>query len=426
MKKKFDAIIVGSGAAGSTLAELLSKRGMQVLVLEAGEKFTEYGSFKQSVEMYDAYKLTQHPVVTKEGVILWRTLTAGGSAIVALSNMLPSMAEEFQQYGIDIADEMDAFITEIGVQPLDERLLSEGGRAIRAAGERLGIPFRLMPKAIDANKCNSCGRCPFGCPQAARWSPLELLESSELAGGKIQYQTQVEQVIIKDGHAVGVLARVGKTVVEFFADKVILAAGGIGTPIILQRSGIEEAGKQLFMDLYVTIVGSTHDIGQTLEPSMSLVNDQFHESDGFILSPYVPVHPKVAFAEYGPVGMVMKRSRMIGLMAKTKDDMRGSVSADGKVSKVLTQADHSRLAKGAEMAKKILIEAGAKPSSLLVSKPQGAHPGGTAALGAVVDENLETRIKGLHVCDASVFPEAPGLPPIVPIVGLARWFAKRI
>lgn len=426
MEQKNDVIVVGSGAAGSTLADILAKRGVKVLMLEAGRPFAVEGSFQQSVEMYDAYQLTQHPVMTKEGIILWRALMAGGSAVVALSNMLPSMAEQFSRFGIEIADEMAAFLQEAEVDPLPERLLSSGGKAIRAAGERLGIPFRMMPKAIDPRKCNRCGNCPYGCAQAARWSPLTSLASAQRAGAVIQYETRVERVLVEGGKAVGVIAKTGKSRVRYFADRVILSAGGIGTPIILHNSGISEAGKQLFMDLYMTVAGTASEISQVYEPSMSMVNDQFHESDGFILSPYIPVHPKVAFAEYGIAGFFRNRSHLIGLMAKTKDDCVGTVQPNGRVSKKLTLADKARLKKGAETAKKVLIEAGAKPASLLVSKPQGAHPGGTAAIGKVVDQNLETRIPGLSVCDASVFPEAPGLPPIVPIVGLARWFAKRL
>jgi choline dehydrogenase-like flavoprotein len=41
-----------------------------------------------------------------------------------------------------------------------------------------------------------------------------------------------------------------------------------------------------------------------------------------------------------------------------------------------------------------------------------------------VDVNLETDIKGLFVADASVFPSAPGAPPILTIIALAKRLAK--
>ncbi len=53
------------------------------------------------------------------------------------------------------------------------------------------------------------------------------------------------------------------------------------------------------------------------------------------------------------------------------------------------------------------------PSSISSTPIRGAHPGGTAAIGKVVDKNLETSIKGLFIADASVIPQAPGRPPIL-------------
>ncbi len=73
-----------------------------------------------------------------------------------------------------------------------------------------------------------------------------------------------------------------------------------------------------------------------------------------------------------------------------------------------------------------MIKAGADPKSIVVSKAEGAHPGGTAAIGEVVDQNLETQVSGLFVCDASVLPVAPGLPPMLTIGALAKYLAKKL
>jgi len=47
-----------------------------------------------------------------------------------------------------------------------------------------------------------------------------------------------------------------------------------------------------------------------------------------------------------------------------------------------------------------------------------------AATGGVVDKNLQTEVDNLFVCDASVLPATPGLPPILTIVALAKRLAK--
>ena len=45
---------------------------------------------------------------------------------------------------------------------------------------------------------------------------------------------------------------------------------------------------------------------------------------------------------------------------------------------------------------------------------------------AVLENNLETEIKGLYVCDASVFPEALARPTVLTIIGLSKRLAKRL
>jgi choline dehydrogenase-like flavoprotein len=47
-------------------------------------------------------------------------------------------------------------------------------------------------------------------------------------------------------------------------------------------------------------------------------------------------------------------------------------------------------------------------------------------VGTLVDENLQTEVQGLYVCDASVFPEALARPTVLTIIGLSRRLAKHI
>jgi len=48
---------------------------------------------------------------------------------------------------------------------------------------------------------------------------------------------------------------------------------------------LEVTGEGLFVDLLVNTYGVTEGFNQAREPSMPLVDHEFHESKGFILSP---------------------------------------------------------------------------------------------------------------------------------------------
>lgn len=45
-------------------------------------------------------------------------------------------------------------------------------------------------------------------------------------------------------------------------------------------------------------------------------------------------------------------------------------------------------------------------------------------IGDGVDHHLQTKTKGLYVCDASVIPEALGLPPTVTLLCLCKYLAE--
>ena len=130
--------------------------------------------------------------------------------------------------------------------------------------------------------------------------------------------------------------------------------------------------------------------------------------------------------ELGAKGLALSDRRLLGIMTKTADDSSGRVNTDGTVSKPVTSSDRARIDEGVTIATAILIEAGADPRSIATSAPQGAHPGGTAAVGTVVDKDLQTNKRNLFVCDGSVLPKAPGLPPILTIVALAKRLARHL
>jgi choline dehydrogenase-like flavoprotein len=424
--KIYDYLIVGSGAGGATLAQELAQRKKDVLVVETGKIEEKVGEFDIARKFYDGDHLLRIPRKSKEGVIIWRTLMAGGTTVVSCGNGVRCLEKELNELGINLQEEFAQVEKELQVAPISERLLSNGSKRIRQAATDLGINMELMPKMINPEICRKCGNCVLGCVEGAKWTALNYLKSAMNDDCEVVFESNVKKVITENGRVKGVMisGKSGKR--EILAKKVILSAGGIGTPIILQNSGIEGAGTNLFVDLFLNVYGTTEDerLNQVFEPGMTLVSMDFHKSKGFLISPYVNHSNSVKFLEFGLKGFVMSDKKTLGLMVKTTDDPIGHVYPNGFISKPVTENDRKRLKEGVDVAKGILQKAGAK--SIKISRLQGGHPGGTAAIGKVVDKNLQTKIEGLFLCDASVLPVTPGLPPILTIVALAKKLAKSI
>ncbi len=417
---RYDAIVVGSGMGGAVVARELAGAGRDVLVLEAGKPETHVGTFSDSTRYYDGSDFTRTPAKSTEGTILWRTLMAGGSTVVSCGNAVRCLERELGELGIDVTAEMAAMEAEMGARPLAEDTLSDMGRHIRDGARELGYTFELMPKMVDFEKCTACGNCVFGCAHGAKWTAERPLAEAAAHGAEVLYGVRIERALRSNGHVRGVEGHGPDGSFEAVADTVVLAAGGLGTPPILVASGIEEAGSNLFIDVLVNVYGATEESLHTTEPQMSLVDLEFHEERGFLLAPYINYARGVRLIESGVKAAARSPRHTIGIMVKTADDPAGVVHPDGTVSKPLTEADRRRADDGAAVATEVLLAAGAKPDSIIVTDPQGGHPGGTAAIGRVVDTDLQTAVEGLYVADASVLPVAPGLPPMVTIGALAR------
>lgn len=367
-RRDYDAIVVGSGMGGAVVARELAKAGREVLVVEAGRPPEHLGAFADALRMYDGNAVTKVPKRSVEGTIIYRALVAGGSTVVACGNGVRCLERELGDMGIDISDDLAAMESEMGVTPLGVDKLSDMGTRIQQAGVDLGYPFAPMPKMIDQSRCEACGSCVLGCPHGAKWTSLVALDEAVGHGAEIVYGVEVERVLCSNGTATGVTGGGRNGAFEARGTTVVLAAGGLGTPVILSASGIEG----------------------------------------------------------GPRLATRPLRHLFGMMVKTSDDPVGEVYADGRVSKPVTEADRRRLDDGVGLAGDILVAAGVRRESLLVSKPQGAHPGGTAAIGTVVDTDLQTPVNGLFVADASVLPRTPGMPPMVTIGALARRLGRAL
>lgn len=396
-------IIVGTGAGGGILARELAKNGIKVTIFEKGP----YINSKDAFEFYDVYN---------KGVDLLTTSCIGGSTIVSMSNMVRALDSELLEWGIDLTDAYEYVEDLVGVHELDDSHIGRGTQLFLDAGHELGLKTMKMPKAIRENDCIQCGRCAFGCPADAKWSGKDFVDEAVEAGATLITDAEVLSVSLKDVEAHGVTYFKDGERKVLIDDTVILAAGAIGTTLILRQTGID-AGREIFIDPFVTVGGYLKDINFNTEVQMAgLVVGK-----NFVLSPHFS-----SFIRQNIVYDDVEDKDILSIMVKTRDECKGEIYNDGSVFKENTIEDIRILAEGVATAGMILEKAGVDPTTIGSTVYRGAHPGGTAKIGEVVNSNLETDIENLYVCDASVLPVSPGKPPILTILALAKRLADHI
>ncbi|MCF0223906.1 MAG: GMC family oxidoreductase [Fibrobacter sp.] len=416
----FDNIIVGSGAGGASLAKALCRKGMNNLLLERGRP-QSIGKWQNCLHYYDLSPFAKRVRKSKEGIIIWQSFLPGGSSRVSCGNIGRCLEPELQAAGIDLTNQFVECEKEINAVQLGIDMLGPRSQAILDASRQLGYGMHTATKGINETKCIKCGNCVFGCRYGAKWTAYNELCEAKKNGAHVVYDAMVSKVLFNGRKIDGVLLQNGDI---HKAKNVIVCAGGINTPIILQKSGIKNAGKKLFCDLLVNVYGHTQKTYDN-EPAMSLISTSFYQKEGFILSTYTPANHIYYYLESGIASLFHPIKKTLGLMVKIRDDSNGFVNENGVIHKSPTYSDFEKLRKGIEISKEILERTG-DINSIHISHIQGAHCGGTCAINDVVDTNLETEYSGLYVSDASVLPKSPGFPPILTITALSRRLADHL
>ena len=393
-------IIVGTGAGGAILARELAQNNLPVTIIEKGP----YIKSKDAFNYYDKYN---------DSVDLLTTTCIGGATVVSMSNMVRALDDELHDYGIDLSEAYEYVENLVGVHQLDDSHIGKGTQAFLDAGRELGLNTLKMPKAIREEDCIQCGKCAFGCPADAKWSGKDFVDEAVEAGATLITEADVTELIVEDSIIKGVRYIKDDVENDVFGDYVILSAGAISSPLILRSAGID-AGRELFFDPFVTVGGYLKDINFNTEVQMAgLVI-----GENFVLSPHFS-----SFIRNNIPDDSVTDSDILSIMVKTPDECKGYIDDDGEVYKINTIQDIRYLAEGAATAGFILEKAGVDPKTIGSTVYRGAHPGGSAPIGKIVDSNLETEISNLFVCDASVLPISPGKPPILTILALSKRLA---
>ena len=424
-----DVVIVGSGPGGATMALELSKKGKKVILCEAGKYHQRLGqSTFMLLGMMDNMGLT----FSKEGTWVLRPKTAGGASVVYCGTAVRPPPWLKDKYGIDLDDEIDELYKEIPIQTLPDHLIGPAATTIMQAARDIGHDWNPIDKWIRPELCEqNCGKCAIGCPTGAKWTAREYIEEAKQHGAEFLLKTKVDRVLTESGKAVGVRAKGPQGWMDILAETVILSAGGQGTPPILQRSGIYDAGQGFFADPLWHVAGPCNIQGSIYDVPMSAGN--INSEDGICMTDLM-VPPTMYAGSLAYAGLngikslpkVLRYRKTLSIMIKVRDGLDGRINLDESFSKPIDNDTMWKLNKGAVQAEEILMKAGVKRDDLVQTGIIAAHPGGTVRIGELLDKDCQTPIQNCYCMDTSIIPEPWGLPPTVTVVAMARRLAKHL
>ena len=478
-----DVVVVGSGAGGGVVAAGLARAGLDVVVLEKGGYAAERDFTHQEGDAYrDLYLYAMTLTTDDLGCRIIAGSTLGGGTVVNYSTSFvppPAVLAEWAEVsGVEafasgeVAAAGAAVAARVGVTEGQSRP-GVRDQLLERGLERLGWHAGPLPRNVRGCPQDAgCGWCGFGCRVGAKQSTLvTYLEEAAAAGARLVVGADARRVLTAGGRAIGVEARTGgghRLVVR--AQAVVAAAGAIETPALLLRSGLGgQVGHHLRLHPGTAAMGVFAEPVRWWEGTLQArYSAQLRER----LGPYapifetVPVHPGTAavalpWRSATEHRALMERSAnlsLVGVLCRDSGAGRVRVDRDGspRVRWRLAPADEARMAQGLAAAGEVLAAAGASEVFSVHRQRFAFHPGdpgaqrawaeatrragfgggratlasyhqmGSCRMGtdpassAVGPDHQTHELPGLYVADASLFPTASGVNPMLSVMALAH------
>ena len=252
-----DVVVIGSGFGGAIPAYHLAAGRAKVVILERGprlatEDFThdlQLGTYTRIVDL-----------IRGTGVDVVAGNCVGGSSVVYFAASLRAPSFVFERHGslgrrlwpkaldrgrLDPYYDLVEETLPVAEQPWDE--VSYAGGVWAAACDRAGHTCNTVPLAVDMDTCANCNWMLNGCRFGAKRSMLlNYLPAAEAHGAEVRPLHEVQAIgpATTSDHRYSISytnvdaddyrVPAGGGVIE--AKVVIMAAGAMGTPVILQRS----------------------------------------------------------------------------------------------------------------------------------------------------------------------------------------------
>ena len=503
-----DAVVVGSGAGGGLVAARLAGAGLSVLVLESGAFVVESDLPRGEGAAFRDLFLDRGTTSTSDlGItILAGAGVGGGTTINWTTSLAPPewlRAEWDGQHGLagfagaETDDDLARLSRELDLQP--PTIVPPKDQVILDGAAALG--WEAAPNLRNAGPCSDCGACGFGCPYGNKRAGVRgHLALAGAAGARLLAGAVVDRVDRITGTVTGVGGRLlqdggggpGRPLLVR-ATRVVMAAGALRTPLLLQASGVThpQLGRNLRLHPVVAVgaflphpvvawEGPTQ-AARSLEwcrPGPATMDGIGAGHGGFVIES-APPHPGL-FASALPwesgareIVLMDQLRHVAPLLALIRDrgsgrvrwsrgghpriDYRVSAADGGTARRALVEM--ARLGRAAGATRLLTastpplwwsaddgdhaFDAFLRKAARLSTSPNrtsffSAHQMGTARAGAnpqshpsdpsgrVRMDSTGALVPGLYVGDASLFPSASGINPMLSVMALAERTARAV
>ncbi|MDK2776688.1 MAG: GMC family oxidoreductase [Pseudomonadota bacterium] len=247
-----DVIIIGTGAGGGTTAEILSKAGLKVLMLEEGPlKSSNDFRMDERQAYHDLYQESAGRMSKDGAMSILQGRCVGGTTVINWTSSFrtpePTLEywhNEFAVQGFSPAEMAPWFETmeqRLSVAPWQVEPNANNSVLARGATQ-LGIDWHVIPRNVSG--CWNLGYCGTGCPTNAKQSMLVTTIPEALNHqSQLVYSARAERLIIEGKKVLGVEITAlnkdyqpsGKTLIAR-APHIVMACGAINGPALLLRS----------------------------------------------------------------------------------------------------------------------------------------------------------------------------------------------
>jgi choline dehydrogenase-like flavoprotein len=271
-----DVAIIGSGAGAGVTAELLSKAGLSVVIIEEGPlKSSSDFNQKESEAYPQLYQESAARKTNDKAINILQGRCVGGSTTVnwtssfrTPSATLAVWQEKFalKDFSVDVmAPYFDQAERRLNIGPWLTPP-NENNDLLRRGAAKLGIPALAIARNVKG--CWNLGSCGMGCPTNAKQSMLVTTIPAALdKGARLLVETRAEKFELANGKVTALLVRSvasnnasnmdlphevwAQAAIKIIAKHYVLAGGAINSPAVLLRSNAPDPhgtlGKRTFL-----------------------------------------------------------------------------------------------------------------------------------------------------------------------------------